>query len=91
MIFTTCIQSLRGTLKLWDPARQGAEGLAPMLPASSPSDTEHRFNRCEVKDGYPLHYAAGLDLAPEMVDFHRTNCYSVQPSFPSRRPSAVAQ
>lgn len=73
MIFTTCIQSLLGTLKLWDPARHGAEGLALMLSASSPSDTEHRFNRCEIKDGYPFHYAEDLDLAPGVVHFHRTN------------------
>ena len=73
MIFTTYIQSLLGTLKIWDPARHGAEGLALMLSASSPSDTEHRFNRCEIKDGYPFHYAEDLDLAPGMVNFHRTN------------------
>ncbi|UKZ96921.1 uncharacterized protein TrAFT101_011694 [Trichoderma asperellum] len=73
MIFTTCIQSLLGTLKLWNPARHGAEGLALMLSASSPSDTEHRFNRCEIKDGYPFHYAEDLDLAPGIVDFHRAN------------------
>ncbi|KAL7796100.1 hypothetical protein V8C37DRAFT_414399 [Trichoderma ceciliae] len=73
MIFTTCIQSLLGTLKLWDPARHGAEGLALMLSASSPSDTEHWLNRCEIKDGYPFHYGEDLDLAPGMVDFHRTN------------------
>ncbi|CAM1509434.1 Fc.00g031730.m01.CDS01 [Cosmosporella sp. VM-42] len=73
MIFTACIQSLLGTLKLWDPARHGAEGLALMLSVPSPSDTEHLFNRCEIKDGYPFHYAEDLDLAPGMVDFHRTN------------------
>ncbi|KPM38835.1 hypothetical protein AK830_g7741 [Neonectria ditissima] len=73
MIFTTCIQSLLGTLKLWDPARHGTEGLALMLSVSSPSDTEHRFNRCEIKDSYPFHYAEDLDLAPLMVDFYRTN------------------
>ncbi|KAM0253624.1 hypothetical protein ACHAQJ_007199 [Trichoderma viride] len=73
MIFTTCIHSLLGTLKLWDPARHGAEGLALMLSASSPSDTEHRFNRCEIKDNYPFHYAEDLDLEPGIVDFHRAN------------------
>lgn len=73
LIFTTCIHTLLETLKLWNPARHGAEGLALMLSASSPSDTEHRFNRCEIKDGYPFHYAEDLDLAPGMIDFHRTN------------------
>lgn len=73
IIFTTCIQSLLGTLKLWDPAKHGAEGLALMLSASSPSDTEHQFNRCEIKNNYPLHYAEDLDLAPGIVDFHRKN------------------
>ncbi|UKZ75970.1 hypothetical protein TrVFT333_003666 [Trichoderma virens FT-333] len=72
-IFTTCIQSLLETLKLWDPARHGIEGLALMLSASSPSDTEHWFNRCEIKDSYPFHYAEDLDLAPGIVDFHRMN------------------
>lgn len=73
MIFTTCIETLLGTLKLWDPARHGTEGLALMLSASSPSDTEHRFNRCEIKNGYPFHYAEDLDLTPGMADFHRMN------------------
>lgn len=71
VIFTTCMMSLLGTLKLWDPARHGAPGLALMLSASSPSDTEHRFSRCEIKDGYPFHYAEDFDLAPGMVHFHR--------------------
>jgi hypothetical protein len=44
-----------------------------MLSASSPSDTEHGLNRCEIKDGYPFHYAEDLDLTHPMVDFHRTN------------------
>lgn len=73
MIFTTCIQSLLGTLALWGPTKHGAEGLALMLSASSPSDTEHRFNRCEIKDSYPFHYAEDLGFAPGMVDFHRAN------------------
>lgn len=73
MIFTTCIQSLLGTLKLWDPVRHGPEGLALTLSASSPSDTEHRFNRCEIKDSYPFHYAEDLGLTPSMAEFHRMN------------------
>lgn len=44
-----------------------------MLSASSPSDTEHRFNRCEIKDNYPFHYAEDLDFAPSVVNFHREN------------------
>lgn len=73
MIFTTCLQSLLGTLKLWDPARHGAEGLALMLSASSPSDTEHRFNRCEIKDSYPFHFVEDLHLTPGIADYHRMN------------------
>lgn len=73
MIFTTCIQSLLGTLRLWDPARHGAQGLALMLSASSPSDTGHRFNRCEITDSYPFHYAEDLDPARSIVDYHRAN------------------
>ncbi|KAL6876948.1 hypothetical protein J3F83DRAFT_727606 [Trichoderma novae-zelandiae] len=73
MIFTRCIQSLLGTLKVWDPARHGADGLVLLLSASSPSDTEHRFGRCEIMDDYPFHYAEDFDLAPGMVEFHRTN------------------
>lgn len=44
-----------------------------MLSASSPSDTEHRIVRCEMKDNYPFHYAEDLDRAGSIVDFHRTN------------------
>lgn len=79
MIFTWCIWDLLETLKLWNPARHGPEGLALMLSASSPSDTEHRFNRCEIKDDYPFHYAEDLedpedpDLAPGIVEYHRAN------------------
>jgi len=73
MIFTTCIQSLLGTLKLWDPAKHGPEGLELMLSASSPSDTEHRFSQCETKENYPFHYEEDLLLAPGIVDIHRTN------------------
>ncbi|TFB02950.1 hypothetical protein CCMA1212_005177 [Trichoderma ghanense] len=68
VIFTTCMMSLLGTLKLWDLARHGAQGLALMLSASSPSDTEHRFSRCEIKDGYPFHYAEDFGLAPGMCE-----------------------
>lgn len=39
----------------------------------SPSHTEHRFNRCEIKDGYPFHYAKDLDIVPSMINFHQTN------------------
>lgn len=69
-IFTTCIRSLLGTLKLWDPVRHGGGGLALMLSASSPSDSEHRFKRCEIRDDYPFHYTEDLSSAPDMVDFH---------------------
>ncbi|KAL7905134.1 hypothetical protein GGI35DRAFT_461882 [Trichoderma velutinum] len=72
-IFTTSIQSLLETLKLWDPARHGAEGLALMLSASSPSDAEHRIKRCEIKDAYPFHYVEDLDRAPGIINFHRAN------------------
>lgn len=72
-IFTKCIQSLLRTLQLWDPARHGTEGLELMLSASSSSDTEHRFNQCEIKDSYPFHYAEDLDLTPGIVDFHRAH------------------
>ncbi|PTB65860.1 hypothetical protein BBK36DRAFT_1202954 [Trichoderma citrinoviride] len=73
LLFTTCIHSLLRTLKLWDPAIHGAKGLTLMLSASSPSDTEHRFGRCEMKDNYPFHYAEDLDLAPGLIQFHRAN------------------
>lgn len=73
MIFSTCIQTLLGTLKRWDPARHGAQGVELMLSASSPSDTKHRFTRCEMKDDYPFHYAEDLDFAGSIVDYHRTN------------------
>lgn len=72
-IFSTCIQSLLGTLTLWDPVKHGTKGLALMLSASSPSDAEHRFDRCELKGDYPFHYAEDQDLAPGMVAFHRAN------------------
>ncbi|KAF5122210.1 hypothetical protein E5D57_012683 [Metarhizium anisopliae] len=72
-IFTTCIRSLLGTLKLWDPVRHGGEGLALMLSASSPSDSEHRFRRCEIRDDYPFHYTEDLYSAPGMVFLHRVN------------------
>lgn len=64
MIFTTCIQALLETLKRWDPTRHGTAGLTLMLSASSPSDTEHRFNRYEIKDSFPFHYEEDLDIRP---------------------------
>jgi hypothetical protein len=73
MIFTSCIRSLLETLRLWDPTRHGSLGVALMLSASSPSDTEHRLNRCEMKDNYPFHYAEDLDLMGSIVDFHQKN------------------
>ncbi|EGR48441.1 uncharacterized protein TRIREDRAFT_107866 [Trichoderma reesei QM6a] len=72
-IFTDCILSLLGTLKLWVPARHGAQGLVLMLSVSSPSDTAHWFSRCEMKDNYPFHYAEDLGLSPGMVEFHQAN------------------
>ncbi|KAM6476486.1 hypothetical protein HDV62DRAFT_402798 [Trichoderma sp. SZMC 28011] len=74
--FTMAIQSLLETLTLWDPARHGSKGLALMLSASSRSDAEHRFRRCEIKDTYPFHYAEDLCRAPGIVDFHRANVVS---------------
>lgn len=41
-----------------------------MLSASSPSDSEHRFKRCEIRDDYPFHYTEDLYSAPSMVYFH---------------------
>ncbi|KAL7913768.1 hypothetical protein GGI35DRAFT_224400 [Trichoderma velutinum] len=73
MIFTTCIQSLLETLKLWDPARHGVWGVTLTLSISSPSDTEHRLNRFEMKDDYPFLYAEDLDLKPSIFDFHKMN------------------
>ncbi|KAL6701427.1 hypothetical protein J3F84DRAFT_354800 [Trichoderma pleuroticola] len=73
MIFTTCIQSLLETLKLWDPARHGVWGVTLTLSISSPSDTEHRLNRFEIKDDYPFLYAEDLDLKPSIFDFHKMN------------------
>ncbi|KAK1238014.1 hypothetical protein MKX08_002593 [Trichoderma sp. CBMAI-0020] len=73
LIFSTCIQTLLRTLQLWNPARHGVQGVELMLSASSPSDTEHRFRRCEMKDNYPFHYAEDLDLAGGIVNFHRAN------------------
>ncbi|KAL6796996.1 hypothetical protein J3E68DRAFT_402430 [Trichoderma sp. SZMC 28012] len=73
MIFTTCIQSLLETLKLWDPARHGVWGTTLTLSISSPSDTEHRLNRLEMKDDYPFLYAEDLDLEPSIFDFHKMN------------------
>ncbi|OPB45180.1 hypothetical protein A0O28_0073860 [Trichoderma guizhouense] len=73
MIFTTCIQSLLETLKLWDPARHGGWGITLTLSISSPSDTEHRLNRFEMKDDYPFRYAEDLDLKPSIFDFHKMN------------------
>ncbi|KAL6795814.1 hypothetical protein GGI42DRAFT_363204 [Trichoderma sp. SZMC 28013] len=73
MIFTTCIQSLLETLKLWDPARHGVWGITLTLSISSPSDTEHRLNRFEMKDDYPFLYAEDLDLKPSIFDFHKMN------------------
>lgn len=72
MIFTRCIRTLLGTLKLWDPAKHGEEGLTLMLSASSPSDTEHRFDRCEIKDNYPYHFAEDIHLG-SVFHFHREN------------------
>ncbi|KAK4063431.1 uncharacterized protein Triagg1_9451 [Trichoderma aggressivum f. europaeum] len=73
-IFTTCIQSLLETLKLWDPARHGVWGITLTLSISSPSDTEHRLNRFEIKDDYPFLYAEDLDdLKPSIFDFHKMN------------------
>ncbi|KAH7328036.1 hypothetical protein B0I35DRAFT_506579 [Stachybotrys elegans] len=83
-IFTDCIHSLLGTLKLWDPARHGPEGLALMLSACSPSDTEHRFSRCEIKDDYPFHYAEDLGCVPGIVQFHRGNIDAYQNYFNHR-------
>ncbi|KAL5083221.1 hypothetical protein Trisim1_001885 [Trichoderma cf. simile WF8] len=74
--FTMAIQSLLETLTLWDPARHGSKNLALMLSASSRSDAEHRFRRCEIKDTYPFHYAEDLCRAPGIVDFHRANVVS---------------
>ncbi|KAL6821042.1 hypothetical protein J3E69DRAFT_357362 [Trichoderma sp. SZMC 28015] len=73
MIFTTCIQSLLETLKLWDPARHGVWGIILTLSISSPSDTEHRLNRFEMKDDYPFLYAEDLDLKPSIFVFHKMN------------------
>ncbi|KAL6808161.1 hypothetical protein V8C40DRAFT_278941 [Trichoderma camerunense] len=73
MIFTTCIQSLLGTLKFWDPVRHGVWGITLTLSISSPSDTEHRLNRFEMKDDYPFLYAEDLDLKPSIFDFHKMN------------------
>lgn len=84
-IFTTCVRSLLGTLRLWDPARHGAEGLTLMLSASSPSDTEHRFHRPEIKDDYPFHYAEDVCLAPDMVEFHRTSIADLFRRYSHRR------
>ncbi|KAL7919899.1 hypothetical protein ACQKWADRAFT_329253 [Trichoderma austrokoningii] len=72
-IFSTCIQSLLGTLRLWAPTKHGAQGLDLMLSVSSPSDTEHFFDRCEIKDNYPFHYAEDLDGGLNIVDFHRSH------------------
>lgn len=73
MIFSTCIQTLLETLRLWNPAQHGTQGVELMLSASSPSDTEHRLDRCEMKDNYPFHYAEDLDHAGNIVNFHRVN------------------
>ncbi|KAL7918501.1 hypothetical protein ACQKWADRAFT_323717 [Trichoderma austrokoningii] len=73
MIFTTCIRSLLETLKLWDPARHGVWGTTLTLSISSPSDTEHRLNRFEMKDNYPFLYAEDLDLKPSIFDLHKMN------------------
>lgn len=70
-IFTNCIRPLLETLKVWDPERHGQKGLELMVSASSPSDTEHRWNRCEVNNDYPFHYAEDLDLQPDIFDYHR--------------------
>ncbi|UKZ68383.1 uncharacterized protein TrAtP1_009422 [Trichoderma atroviride] len=89
MIFSTCIQTLLGTLQLWNPARHGAQGVELMLSASSPSDTKHRFNRCDMKDNYPFHYAEDLDLAGGIVDFHRMNKGGLDWPSSSQQISAV--
>ncbi|KAL7929659.1 hypothetical protein V8C35DRAFT_331145 [Trichoderma chlorosporum] len=73
MIFTTCIQSLLETLKLWDPARHSARGITLTLSVSSPSDTEHRLNQFQIKNDYPFLYAEDLDLKPSIFDFHKMN------------------
>ncbi|KAH7358449.1 hypothetical protein B0T11DRAFT_355107 [Plectosphaerella cucumerina] len=70
-IFTTCIQTLLKTLSLWDPQKHGSQGLELMLSASSPSDTEHRFSRCEIQDWYPFHYAEDLAVMPSKADIQR--------------------
>jgi hypothetical protein len=70
-IFTTCIQTLLETLSLWDPQKHGSQGLELMLSASSPSDSEHRFSRCEIQDWYPFHYAEDLHVVPSMADIQR--------------------
>ncbi|KAK2589739.1 hypothetical protein QQS21_012578 [Conoideocrella luteorostrata] len=75
-IFTACIRSLLETLKLWDPVRHGARGLELMLSASSPSDSEHRLCRYEIKDDFPFHYAEDLDLAPDIPGVDRTHISS---------------
>src|SRR5690606_679976 len=61
------------TLRVWDPERHGQQGLELTVSASSPSDTEHRWERCEIKDDYPFHYAEDLDLEPGIVDYHRAH------------------
>ncbi|VUC21925.1 unnamed protein product, partial [Clonostachys rosea] len=69
--FTYSIQCLLDTLKLWDPARHGTEGVALMVSAASPSDTEHRFVMGDMNDDYPFHSAEDLDVSPGIFDVHR--------------------
>ncbi|CAH0044671.1 unnamed protein product [Clonostachys solani] len=72
VVFTDSIQCLLNTLKLWDPDRHGAEGLALMVSASSPSDTTHRFIIGDMRKRYPFHPAEDRDVPPGITDVHRS-------------------
>ncbi|CAH0022579.1 unnamed protein product [Clonostachys rhizophaga] len=91
VIFTYSIRSLLETLKLWDPAKHGAKGLALMVSAMSPDDTSHRLIIGDMQPNYPFHPAEDPDVPPGIADVHsyyhrRSWCFLIHDGhLPSRQ------